>query len=238
MVRFQLLVLALFAACSCGKKSPPRPAAKVEAAKKTEVPSATDAGDDRAWVSYSGDGKTVLRQDPVGDKCHAECTTGEGKRVWEGVAPCLGVSHERRFVTADCERVVVLNPAPSREDVWSATEVMRVYTRNQLHHSVSGSSVIAEMHVGPSRSWLKGSVGVPGQEARYSSDGRSIELETVDGRSRSISLVREPTAVAEAAVTTQSSVTTQVTTATHAKVTAASRAISGPKRHRRGKKHQ
>ncbi len=224
MVRLQLLVFGLLAACSCGKKHRSPPAPKGEASK-AEAPSATQGEDVRVWVSSSGDGRTALRQDPAGDTCHAECTTGEGTKVWEGVAPCLGVKSERRFVAPDCERVVVINPAPSRDGDWSATEVMRVYTRNRLDHSVSGSSLMAEKDVGPSRSWLKGSADAPGQEPRYSANGRAVEFETADGRSHSVALVVETTAVAEATAID----------ATQAKVTASKHAT---KPHRKGKRHR
>ena len=188
---FPFLLLTL--AWSCDKKprpAPPPPSDQPPVAIDTPPAPSTDE-DERAWVSYAGDGKTTLRQKSVGGQCYSECTTGDGKRVWEGVSPCLAEKFERRFVSVDCERVVVFNPAPNRGRAWSTTEVMRVYAKNRLDYSVSGSTVLPEKYMATSRSWLKGCLGIPGNEPRYAADALSVEYETVDGKSGAVPLVVE-----------------------------------------------
>jgi hypothetical protein len=149
-----------------------------------------DGEDARAWVSYSPDGKAMLRQKSVGGQCYSECRLGDGALAWEGVAPCLAEKHERHFVANDCERVVVLIPAPNRGKPWSATEVMRVYARNRLEYAVPASTVVSEQRMRSATSWLKGCYGVPGAEPGYAPDGTAVVYETIEGHDGSVPLDR------------------------------------------------
>lgn len=204
LMRMNVLLFVLLSSASCSNKSTPQPVAVAPTPAPAPAPTAAtkppdpepDAGvredDPKAWQSYSADGKATLRQKSVGGDCYSECTLGDGTRVFEGVAPCFSAKHERHFVSLDCERVVVIVPAPDRGKDWSATEVMRVYARNQLEYSVPGSAVIPEKFIKTSTSWVKGCFGVPGNEPRYSADGLSVEYETVEGKKGSVPLVAPP----------------------------------------------
>jgi hypothetical protein len=186
-----LLLTALGAACKPAPAPAPAAPPPLAQAELDGGPSA-DEEDPRAWVSHSADGKATLRQKSVGGLCYAECRLGEGALAWEGVAPCLAEKYERHFFSNDCERVVVLTPAPDRGKAWSSTVVMRVYARNQLEYSVSGSTVVSEQRMRTSTSWLAGCYGAPGAEPRYAPDGASVVYETVEGRAGSIPLAAPP----------------------------------------------
>jgi Tfp pilus assembly protein PilE len=144
-----------------------------------------------AWVSYSGDGKATLRQVSRAGQCTVECTVDGGRVAWTSQGSCLAARGERRFVAADCERTVVLVPAPDRGRDWAQTQVMRVYRQGKLEYAVSGSTVLDQKYMRTSPSWVKGCFGVPGAEPAYSADGLAVEYTTVDGRQGSVSLVRE-----------------------------------------------
>ena len=199
--------LLLLTACSDppakAPAPPPAPPAPpvAAAAPAPEVPGDADAGtndDPRAWVTSSADGRSTLRQKSVGGECYAECRLGDGTQLWEGVGACMAARHERRFLANDCERVVVIIPAPDRGKSWASTEVMRVYARNKLEYAVQGLSVIPEKFMVTSTSWLKGCYGVPGEAPRYAADGLSVEYETIQGKAGSVPLVAPPKPAAPA----------------------------------------
>jgi hypothetical protein len=148
--------------------------------------------EDESWTSYSADGKATLRQAFSGGGCTVTCTTGDGAVAWTSER-CLAHRGERRFVSADCERAVVLIPAPLKGGRWDQTEVMRVYTHGKLEYAVTGVAVIPEAAVKTSPSWLKGCFGVSGAEPHYAADGRSVDYEMVDGKPGSVPLVAEKT---------------------------------------------
>jgi hypothetical protein len=148
--------------------------------------SRTASAEDESWTSYSADGKTTLRQ-TVSD---GGCTKADGSVAWTADR-CLAHRGERRFIAADCERAVVLIPAPLKGKRWDETQVMRVYARGKLEYAVPAVAVIAEAAMKTSPSWLKGCFGVPGAEPHYSADGLSVEYEVIDGKPGSVPLVAE-----------------------------------------------
>lgn len=150
------------------------------------------ADDDEKWSTWSADGKTELRQSRHDGRCHVECVKPDGARAWEEVGTCLAAPGERRFVSNDCERTVVLIPAPLRGKAWSATEVMRVYVRDRLEYAVQGAAVFDEKLMKSNTSWIKGCYGAPGDEPHYSADGLSVEYDSLDGKHRTVSLVAPP----------------------------------------------
>jgi hypothetical protein len=193
LMRRSVVLWLMVSLTSCSNKPGAPPEVLAVPAPTSPAPDAGVLDDDpKAWQSYSADGKATLRQRSVGGDCYSECTLGDGTRVFEGIGPCFSAKHERHFVSLDCERVVIIIPAPDRGKAWSTTEVMRVYARNQLDYSVPGSAVIAEKFTKTSTSWLKGCFGVPGDEPRYSADGLSVEYETVEGKKGSVPLVAPP----------------------------------------------
>lgn len=148
-------------------------------------------GDANTWVSYSGDGLTTLRQRSAQGQCSLECSKEGGQVLWASNGKCIAGPGERRFVSPDCERIVVLVPAPNRGGDWAQTNVMRVYARGALAYAVSGATVLPEKFMVRSPSWLKGCFGVPGDEPHYSADGLSVEYTMIDGNDGRVSLVAD-----------------------------------------------
>ncbi len=146
--------------------------------------------EDESWTSYSADGKTTLRQTVSDGGCTVTCTKADGSVAWTGQR-CLAHRGERRFVAADCERTVVLIPAPLKGKRWDETQVMRVYAREKLEYSVTAVAVIAEAAMKTSPSWLKGCFGVAGAEPHYAADGLSVEYETINGKPGTVPLIAE-----------------------------------------------
>jgi type II secretory pathway pseudopilin PulG len=148
--------------------------------------------DENSWVSYSNDGKTTLRQRASVGQCTVECQVEGSEPAWTTNGACLSVKGERRYVAPDCQRTVVLVPAPDRGKSWAQTTVMRVYAGGKLEYAVSGVTVLPEKYMQRSPSWLQGCFGVPGDEPHYSEDGRAVEYTTVDGKPGRVSLFGEP----------------------------------------------
>jgi hypothetical protein len=172
--------------------SPLPPFGLPQAAVRPAAPPPPAADDDpRAWQTYSFDGRTGLKQTSVGERCLLTCTLPDGARAWEAVGPCQSTRGERRFLAPDCGRLVVLVPAPIRGKAWTATEVMRVYQRDQLAYAVMGVAVLPEKVMRASITWLQGCFGAPGPEPRYSSDGQWVEYTTVEGATGRVSLKAE-----------------------------------------------
>lgn len=148
-------------------------------------------GGDDAWTSYSNDGNTTLRQTSVNGQCSTECRLATGEVAWAKDGICIAKKGERRFVSPDCQRVVVLIPAPNRGRDWAQTKVMRVYSKGKLDYEVSGAAMLAEKYMRSSTSWLQGCYGAPGTEPQYSDDGLSVEYTMIDGHAGKVSLVAE-----------------------------------------------
>jgi type IV pilus assembly protein PilA len=172
-----------------GWQAPGSLAARPQAPADAGPPS--EDRDPHAWRTYSFDGKTGLEEAPAGDRCLLTCTLADGSRAWESVRPCQATRGERRFLAPDCERLVVLVPAPDRGKAWAATEVMRVYQRGELAYAVMGAAVMNEKAMRTSPTWLQGCFGAPGEEPRYAADGRAVEYTTLEGKPGRVSLVAE-----------------------------------------------
>jgi Tfp pilus assembly protein PilE len=167
--------------------------AQPAAAQTGAAPSTPEhEGDDNSWVSYSGDGLTTLRQRSAQGQCSLECSKDGGQVLWTSSGKCIAGPGERRFVAPDCERTVVLVPAPNRGGDWAQTNVMRVYARGALAYAVSGAAVLPEKYMLRSPSWVKGCFGVPGDEPHYSADGLAVEYTMIDGKDGRVSLVADP----------------------------------------------
>jgi hypothetical protein len=167
---------------------PPAPAPSPKAAPKADEPE-VDEGPNN-WVIHSGDGASTLRQTAAGSpgKCALSCAQS-GTELWKSLGPCLAEKSERKFLAKDCERTVVMIPAPPRGKSWRETVVMRVYKRDKLDYPVMGIAALAdERLMKTSTSWLKGCYGLPGEAPRYSSDGEAVEYDTIDGKSHSVPL--------------------------------------------------
>ncbi len=199
--------LALVFVCACKKDRPPPPpppppsvpaetpkADPAAAAPAAAVDAADDSAEPLAWAIHSGDGRSTLRQKPAAPgKCFLECTAGDGSVAWSSTgADCFGEKSDRKFLSNDCLRTVVIIPSPSRAQAWRKTQVMRVYKKERLDYPVMGIAVLKdEKLIKASPSWLKGCYGLAGDPPQYSADGSAVEYETIDGKKASVPLVAE-----------------------------------------------
>lgn len=183
-------LLVLFLAVGCSKAGAPRASRLVDAGPASALPvvETGESDDSRVWSTRSADTHAHLTQTlSLGGQCHLQCDL-EGTLKWEATADCLGRGDERRFVGNDCERAVIIDPAPSRGD-WRKAVVMRVYRRQKLAYQVLGPGVVPdEAKVRGQRSWARGCFGVPGEPPRYSADGTAVELTTVEGKPQRVPL--------------------------------------------------
>jgi hypothetical protein len=144
------------------------------------------------WVIHSGDGSATLRQKPTAPgKCYVSCTLGDGKEAWHASGECMAEKSERKFLADDCQRTVVMIPAPPRGKSWRQAVVIRVYKKDKLDYQVMGVAAMPnEKLMKASTSWLKGCYGNPGEAPRYAADGKSVEYDTIDGKSSSVPLFK------------------------------------------------
>lgn len=205
MNRLLLLVLAGALTFGCSRKTAPsEPAARAEAKAEpgagaqpdSPPPPASDTEPNPLdWRTDSADGLTALEQKAKPDgTCTLKATRGE-KTLWTGAA-CLGRRADMRFIANDGERVVVLHPVPKGSGGdWQHTEVAHVYRRTKLEWAVQAGAVIHDPRrariSGSSLEWLRGTLATPGPKPRYSEDGTSVKLETIEGDRQEIPLVPE-----------------------------------------------
>src|SRR4051794_32115220 len=129
----------LFLLLACNKPAPaPKPPPQAEV-KPDPVPPAVDvaAAQDldegpNDWTIHSGDGKATLHQKgTTPEHCVVSCSDAE-KEVWKSNGACLADKTERKFMSKDCEKLVVMIPSPPRGKSWRQAVVMRVYKRDKL----------------------------------------------------------------------------------------------------------
>lgn len=195
-----LAALALSAAVGCKQERPPPPPPGVPvetprpALPEVAAPSEAAANDESpwAWVIHSGDGNATLRQAPsTPGKCLLECTVGATSAWSARAADCFGEKADRKFVANDCQRTVVMFPAPPRAQAWRTGQVMRVYKKDKLDYPVVGVAVLKdERLIKSSRSWLKGCYGIDGEPPHYSGDGLAVEYSTIDGKAGRVPLTQ------------------------------------------------
>ncbi len=150
---------------------------------------ASPGGDGLDWTVSSADGSAVLRQTPEpGKKCQFVCTIGE-TTVWSAAGPCFGKAGDFRFVSADCERsVVVFAIKPGA--TWQTRTVATVHNRATKGWDVGLVTVMkSDKNLSTSPSWLRGVAGAPGEPPRYNAEGTSVSFEAVDGTHSEISLL-------------------------------------------------
>lgn len=145
-----------------------------------------------SWVIHSGDGSATLRQKPAAPgKCYLSCNLGDASEAWHATGECIGEKSERKFLANDCQRTVVMIPAPPRGKNWRQVVVMRVYKKDKLDYPVMGVAALPdEKLMKSSTSWLKGCYGNPGEPPRYSADGKSVDYDTIDGKTHSVPLFK------------------------------------------------
>jgi hypothetical protein len=99
---------------------------------------------------------------------------------------CIATREQLKFVSPDGKRVLVLDPHPaSLPGNWREVEVATLYEHGvRVRGAEAGALVNAPVEArepSPHLAWVKGHAGLPGAPPRYASDGKAVELETVDG---------------------------------------------------------
>jgi len=196
LVKVAPLALCL-AALGCKRERAPEPP-KIsipEAEPAPEAP-ADDAYRDLRWTAVSENGTAVLAQTPdAAGKCRRVCTGAGNAAVWSADG-CIGKRIDLRFVSNDCEKVVVIHQLPevsadSRQ--WPQAEVVHVYKRGDKDYAVPAGGAVRDWKrvrsAGTTFYWLAGALGQPGTAPRYSAGGTAVEFDTVDGNHNSVSLV-------------------------------------------------
>jgi len=202
-----LLSLALLAfACSSKDEAapppPPPPPAAAAAPPAAAAPAAAPpAGSDETdparqelnWTAVSPDNQMALIQ--TGDlrrKCVAECTKTHAKQMVWRAEKCFGTRIDLRFVSNDCEKVVVIHQLPKASGIPQQTVVGEVFHRDKRKYTINAGATVKDWSKvrsgGTTFYWLAGTLGMPGPPPRYSADGQAVELETVDGAKHSIPL--------------------------------------------------
>ncbi len=144
------------------------------------------------WFAVSANSKAVVTHsgEPTG-RCKVSCAVGEEEK-WSGNT-CLAKKLDLRFVSNDCEKLVVMHQLPVQEKVWQATALIHIYRRGAPEYEVAAGGVWKSpkslKRTGSSFYWIAGALDQPGQAPRYSEDGTAVEFETLDGRRQRVSLL-------------------------------------------------
>lgn len=191
-----------------GSKVPPpgtAPPAAAAPASTSPPPSGTAAAipatpanleetkDDLNWTAVSPDNQVALIQ--TGDlrrRCVSECSRTHEKRLLWRAEKCFGTRIDLRFISNDCEKVVVLHQLPRASGIPQQTVVGEVFKRDRRQYVINAGPTIRDWSKvrsgGTTFYWLAGTLGMPGDPPRYSADGQAVELQTVDGTKHSIPL--------------------------------------------------
>ncbi|WP_257447869.1 hypothetical protein [Archangium lipolyticum] len=150
---------------------------------------------DQTWSARSANGNAEVRQTALRNGKERRCTlvstvsplSGERSVVshWD---TCIARREQLKFVSPEGTRVVVIDPFPAPiQGDWRNVEVATLYEHGlRVTGTTAGELVGAldEAREPTARfAWVKGEAGLPGTPPRYSSDGKLVELEAVDGRS-------------------------------------------------------
>ena len=177
------------------KPSPTAATAEVPAAAKPEEAEVPQEVRDLQWNAVSEDTKAVVQQSADRSfRCTATCLVGEEER-WTS-SSCLGKRIDLRFVSNDCEKLVVLHQLPKVTGDRRAAEVAHIYKRGVLEYAVNAGGVVPDekklRSAGTTFYWLAGALGIPGTAPHYAAGGSGVEFDTVDGRHQTIPFVTPP----------------------------------------------
>jgi hypothetical protein len=182
---------------ACKKEAPPPAPSDVPAAApaaNAEPPPAPDLEGDPElkWFAVSSNSKAVVTH--VGQstgRCKVNCMVGETEH-WTS-ANCLGRKLDLRFVSNDCEKLVVMHQLPEVDKNWAATALIHIYRKGAPEYVVAVGGIWktpkALKATGSSFYWMAGALEQPGEPPRYSADGNTVEFDTLDGRRQTVSLL-------------------------------------------------
>lgn len=176
-------------------KDPSEQPITLDAPGMPQQPSAAEALPEQTWSARSADGHAEVRQTAHRKGTALRCTTtstvsppgDEPSVVWEWNT-CIATREQLKFISPDGKRVLVLEPLPaSPQGNWRDVEVAALYEHGVRMKGVkAGALVNAPIQARepfPHFVWVKGQAGLEGVPPRYTSDGKAVEFETVDGRS-------------------------------------------------------
>lgn len=145
------------------------------------------------WTAVSPDDQVALVQ--TGDLrglCVTECSRTHAKQQLWRVEKCFGTKLDLRFVSNDCEKVVVIHQLPKALGIPQQSVVGEVFRRDKRQYTINAGATVKDWSkvrsAGSTFYWLAGTLGMPGTAPRYSADGQAVELTTVDGTKHSIPL--------------------------------------------------
>ncbi|WP_143195770.1 hypothetical protein [Archangium sp. Cb G35] len=151
---------------------------------------------EQTWSARSADGNAEVQQTAFSNGKALRCTStstwsspwDDRKTVWKWDT-CIATREQLKFVSPDGKRVLVIEPMPASLQAgarWQDVEVATLYEHGvRVKGAKAGALLRAPIEVREPTLrilWLKGHGGFPGAPPRYTSDGKTVELDMVDGQ--------------------------------------------------------
>jgi hypothetical protein len=167
---------------------PEAPVASGESQAAEPQPSAANTIPDLTWSARSADGRAEIHQTGIREGKDSRCTStstvtpqGDDPSVMWRWTTCIATAAQLRFVSPDGKRVLVIDPHPtSYKGPWKDVEVATIYEHGVRIEGAKAEALVTrpiELREPSVRfAWVK-----EGAAPRYTSDGKAVEFETVDG---------------------------------------------------------
>ncbi|MCY1080542.1 hypothetical protein [Archangium lansingense] len=161
---------------------------EAQASPADEIPEQT-------WTARSADGNAEVQQTALRNGKSTRCTStstwssprDERKVMWKWDT-CIATREQLKFVSPDGKRVLVIDPSPASlrtKGDWRDAEVATLYEHGvRVKGAKAGALLDSPIEVREPALriiWVTGHGGFPGAPPRYTSDGKAVEFETVDG---------------------------------------------------------
>jgi hypothetical protein len=158
-------------------------------------PSPADEIPEQTWSARSADGNAEVQQTAFHNGKALRCTStstwsspwDERKVMWKWDT-CIATREQLKFVSPDGKRVLAIDPLPASLQAatrWQDVEVATLYEHGvRVKGAKAGALLRTPIEVREPALrilWVKGHGGFPGAPPRYSSDGKAVELDMVDG---------------------------------------------------------
>ncbi|WP_375771883.1 hypothetical protein NR798_13660 [Archangium gephyra] len=182
------------------REAQPAEAPSPEAPSAQALPPPGDELPEQTWSARSADGNAEIQQTAFRDGKTTRCTSTstwsspwDDKKVMWRWDTCIATREQLKFVSPDGKRVLVIDPLPASLQTkanWQDLEVATLYEHGvRVKGAKAGALLRAPIEVREPQLrivWVKGHGGFPGTSPRYTSNGKAVELETVDGHSFSL----------------------------------------------------
>ncbi|HYO68851.1 MAG TPA: hypothetical protein VEU33_22490 [Archangium sp.] len=210
-MRLRSLVVVGVLSSGCQQSARPEPVATLEQPPSAESnavaqapaepppaeapPSPADELPEQTWSARSADGNAEVQQTAFSNGKALRCTStsawsspwDDRKVMWKWDT-CIATREQLKFVSPDGKRVLVIDPLPASLQArtrWQDVEVATLYAHGvRVKGAKAGALLRAPIEVREPTLrilWVKGHGGCPGAPPRYSSDGKAVALDTVDG---------------------------------------------------------